>query len=251
MKSIAKQFVLLIGGFTLFLSGCSDAFLLSPTSTPANTLTPSRTVTPSQTATPSSTPEPTSTPLPAADALYAELLERAKLSDPDFDFTELRLAFTKSTQYDPYNFDKAGLKKSMYDAFNERDYESALEFAGQILEKNYLMPDPHFIAFRSYDELGDAQNSDFHYYFLNGLINSILASGDGTSPETAFEVIQIEEEYLILGILGIRDSTQAFIEENEIPYDVFDGIDMETNDPVTIYFDISIPYHWLGDTLGK
>jgi len=179
------------------------------------------------------------------------LLERVKQSDPNFDFTKLRWTFAQTASYDPYNFDDGELEDSMYDAYNNNDFESAIEFANQILEKNYLLPDPHLILLQSYQALEDDQNADFHNYFLRGLITSIANSGDGKSPETAFIVIQIEEEYFMLSILGLVDSDQTFTEIDGIPYDIFNGIDEATNEQASIYFDISIPYGWLNDSLPQ
>ena len=139
----------------------------------------------------------------------------------------------------------------MYDAYNNNNNELAVELANQILDENYLLPDPHFILLQAYEKLGDQQSADFHNYFLRGLITSISKLGNGRSPETAFIVIQFEEEYFLLDILGIQSGQQSFQEINGIPYDIFEGIDENTNEKTTIYFDISIPYQWLNKSLPQ
>jgi hypothetical protein len=133
----------------------------------------------------------------------------------------------------------------MYDAFNNNDYEQATQLANQILEDNYLLPDPHFVLLQIYEKSGDQKNADFHSYFLKGLIASISKLGNGSTPESAFIIIQFEEEYFLLDILGIQNGQQSFQEINGIPYDIFEGVDESTNETITLYFDITIPYQWL------
>lgn len=248
MKVFHKYKVVMIGSIALLISSCASSPQITPTSDvlPIVTLPPAATIAPT-----SPQPEAGDVSQLPPDLAYGILLEQVKQADPDFDFTELRWTFAQTANYDPYNFDESGLEDSMYDAYDNQDYELAIEIANQLLEKNYLLPDPHFIALQSYDKLGDQKNADFHNYFLRGLITSIAKSGDGRSPETAFIVVQIKEEYFMLNILGLQDSEQTFTEINGIPYDVFNGIDETTNNPTTIYFDISIPYSWINNLVPQ
>jgi len=246
MKFIHKRSILLISSIVLFASSCSS----SPTSTPTIPTLPIVTLPPAVTVTPIPTRVGDLSQL-QPDLAYGILLEQVKQADPNFDFTELRWTFAQTASYDPYNLDNDDLENSMYDAYDNQDYESALQLAKQMLEINYLLPDPHFIALRAYQELGDTKNADFHNYFLTGLITSILESGNGRSLEGAFIVILLEEEYFMLDIMGIQNEEQVFIDENGIPYDIFEGVDGETGNPVTVYFDISIPYHWLNESIPQ
>jgi len=247
MKLFHKHKVTLLGSIALLISSCSS----SPTPLPAVPTLPIVTLPPAATVTPTTTTQAGDISQLPPDLAYEILLEQVKQSDPNFDFTELRWTFAQTANYDPYNFDDSGLEDSMYDAYNNQEYELAIELANQMLEKNYLLPDLHFIVLQSYQELGDQENADFHNYFLRGLVTSIAKSGDGRSPETAFIVIQIEEEYFMLNILGLQDIEQTFTEINGIPYDIFNGVDENTNNPATIYFDISIPYSWLDNPMPQ
>lgn len=249
MKFISKRTTLLIGSIALFIASCASFPTSTPAPDPQQSL-PIVTLAPVTTATPTTSRAGDVSQLPP-DLAYGILLEQVKQSDPDFDFTELRWTFAQTTNYDPYQIDDSGLGDSMYEAYDNQDYELALEIANQILEKNYLLPDPHFIALQSYEKLGDQTNADFHNYFLRGLITSIVKSGDGRSPETAFIIIQFEEEHFMLDIIGLQDREHTFSEINEAPYDIFNGIDESTNSPATIYFDVNIPYTWLKNSLPQ
>ncbi|HAV77566.1 MAG TPA: hypothetical protein DCX53_09470 [Anaerolineae bacterium] len=244
MKSFYKHTILIIGSITLFASGCTAS-----QQTPVPTV--SATQAPALTAAPGSSPQAGDVSQLPPDLAYMILLEQVKRSDPDFDFTKLRWTFAQTENYDPYNIDNSELISSMYDAYDNNDFQLAVELASRILEKNYLLPDPHFILLQSYQALGDQQNAEFHNYFLRGIISSIAESGNGRSPETAFIVIQIEEEHFMLTILGLQDSDQSFVEENGVPYDIFTGIAADTNEQTTVYFDISIPYKWLNNSIPQ
>ena len=244
-----KKIVLIVSSIALFTASCASA-----PQTPSATATGTATAKPSPTST--TTPVPTSkagdSSQLAPDLAYSILLEQVKQSDPNVDFTKLRWTYAQTTSYDPYNVDENDLIGSMYDAFDNNDYEQTIELANQILGNNYLLPDPHYVLLQVYEKLGDQQKADFHNYFLRGLISSISESGDGSSMESAFIIIQFEEEYFLLNILGIQNSTSTFKQDdNEISYDVFEGIDKDTNQNATVYFNISIPYRWLQNSMPK
>lgn len=209
---------------------------------------------------PTLTPEPTTAPKPGSeeptpgddlpDEIYTDMLAQVKRSDPDLDFTAFRMAYAESSGYDPYFFGLLDQLDQMLAAYDNGDYQRAAELAEGILAQNYHIPDAHMVAYISYDELGQDDKASHHDYFLDGTINSIFDSGDGKSPETAYVVVLIQEEYLLLGVLDVIDAGQSLVEENGHMYDVFEGRDKITNEPVTIYFNVDSPYHSLGEGLN-
>jgi hypothetical protein len=261
MRSLVKLAGLF--GVAALLLSCSTLPFFQPAPTPFPTATftplPTRTVAPSPTAPPTLTPvssataateTPQATPTSqGADTPYAALLEQVKQADPDVDFTALRLAYIETEDYDPYDFQGGGLKQEMYAALNAEDYETTLELVQQILETNYVSMDTHLAALLAYEGLGETEQAEFHRYVLDGLIDSVLASGDGTSPETAFVVIFVEEEYAILSVLGIERGGQSLVEEDGHRFDKFEGVDNATNEAVTVYFIVDLVFGWLTNSL--
>ena len=235
---------------SLFLSACGPEQLFGPTPTPTPTITstPTPTLTPTWTPDPTMTVKPTAT-VPAADQTYAALLEQVKLADPKFDFTALRMSYTETTAYDPYNFGLGETRKAMLAVLNDKDYGLTIKLAEQILKDTYILPDAHLASVYAYQGLGQTQESDFHRYVLDGLLHSILSSGDGKSEKSAYIVVLIQEEYAILGTLGIKDYTQSFKEAGGHSYDIFEGVDGKTNAPVTLYFNIDKLYQSLENSL--
>ncbi len=138
----------------------------------------------------------------------------------------------------------------MLSALDDGNYAQAIELADQILEKNYLYPEAHIASILAHEELGQTRDADYHRYVRKGLINSILHSGDGKKPESAYVVVLIEEEYLILDVLGISEGGQSMTSVGGHFYDVFTGVDTQTNKPVTVYFNIDTPFHKLYNTMN-
>jgi len=184
----------------------------------------------------------------AADTDFENLVARVKTQEPDIDFTELRMAFARTSQYDPYGLQYRQLRDEMVSASDAGNFEDSLELANKYLTINYIFPEAHIVAIRAYDALDNPEKADFHRYVLNGLIESILASGDGATPQSAYKIVLIEEEYLILEVKGVKDpiNREEFVEG----CDAFDGIDPTSGQIITVYFNPSIPIQSFLDTLS-
>lgn len=72
-------------------------------------------------------------------------------------------------------------------------------------------------------------------YWINGLYQSILKTGDGLTPETAYKTISIAEEYAVLMRMGYiqRIKMQSFMEKEKV--DRF-TIDLSKSNTKEIYF---------------
>ena len=72
--------------------------------------------------------------------------------------------------------------------------------------------------------------------FYYGLMASVAASGDGKSPETAYKVIAVDEEYTFLNHIGAKLKSQALKGGH------YDEMAVNWNGADTvIYFDAAIP----------
>lgn len=79
-----------------------------------------------------------------------------------------------------------------------------------------------------------------HYLALQGIIDSITGSGDGRSEDSAWRVIHVGEEYLVLAYLEYEVESQSLVfGADRVPYDVFKVKDAEGKTR-TVYFDISL-----------
>src|SRR5436190_5202584 len=155
---------------------------------------------------------------PALSADYEELVAQAKQGK--IDHAALRLAYADSKSYDAYNSDLTSLRGPLQKAFAEGDCESAIKQGEAILEKNYVYIDAHMVLGTCHRRLGQAAQAEHHSATARGLIQAIAASGDGKTPETAFVVISVGEEYVLLMTRGLKKTQQALISKDGHSYDV-------------------------------
>lgn len=182
---------------------------------------------------------------PSVDS-YQTLVTKVKNGDTHIDFGALRIAYTQTSQYNPYGKDEN--VPLMFEALNRQEFSKAIQYAQSVLEKNYVDIDAHYVLLSAYGETGNNERSEFHRSVAMGLIDSI-ATGDGSSPETALKVINVREEYIMLNIAGLEMQKQTLQQFNDKNYDVFDVINRESGQTFTLYFDVSIPFEWLNKSL--
>jgi len=181
---------------------------------------------------------------------FAVLLERAKKSDPTLDFKELRMAYTKTTDYSPYGGDR-DTRQKMFAALNAKEFDRAVESAEKILAKNFVEINAHFVAYLAHRESGRTEKATFHKFMFDGLVKSITGSGDGKMAETAFVVITTDEEYTLFNVLGLRPAGQALITQNGHSFDRMTATNPKTNETAVYFFNIDKPFNWLGQSLKK
>ncbi len=179
---------------------------------------------------------------------YQSLLAKLKKFDRPVDFKALRLAYTETPEYKPYE-QKDEERNAMFTALKAKEYEKALKSAQSILEHNYVDLDAHYVSQSSYRALNNPKEYAYHRTVFRGLLDSILNSGDGKSPQTAYLVINISEEYVVLGYLGYKFKRQSLISADGHRYDKMEVIQKESGDSSVIYFNVDLPMGWLSKSL--
>jgi hypothetical protein len=172
---------------------------------------------------------------------YATLLASLKAGKTDIDYTRLRLSYMDSPEYKAAK-DVSKSEDAMTDALNKKDYPAALKDAETVLESNYVNIDAHYVALVANREMGATDKAAFHRTVFRGLIDSIRNSGDGKSMETAWVVITVHEEYVMLRVLGFRPSGQSLVNQNGHAYDVMKVKNAEDGTEQTFYFNVDIPF---------
>lgn len=178
------------------------------------------------------------------DHEYEGLLSKAK-SDPDaVDFQDLRLRYARSSHYAPYHA-PAGDQWSLGESIRQTDGRAALRAVDARLDWNYLDVESHLLAAFLRSRMGETAKADYHRRFGGGLLGSILNSGDGRTPETAFVVINVAEEYAVLGSLGFELRTQALVEDEGHHFDEMHVHHRQTGEDSTLSFNVDIQHAWL------
>jgi hypothetical protein len=170
---------------------------------------------------------------------YANLLSALKAGNTSIDYGRLRLSYVDSPERKQAK-DTSAEEKAMSQDLQAKDFAAALKNAEVVLDSDYVNIDAHFVAFVAERELGDAAKAEFHRTVFRGLIDSIRNSGDGKSPEKAWVVISVDEEYVVLRTMGLRPSGQSLVMKNGHAYDVMKAKN-EDGKEETFYFNTDIP----------
>ena len=190
-------------------------------------------------------------PAPAATPQqeYKTLLERVKKSDASVDFARLRKLQTQVDSYEPYGADVEDHPLALV---ADGNLEGARLLAKQILAVSYLDMEAHTAAARVAEKQGDKAAAAHHRYVMDGILNSILKSGDGKTPETAYVVIAISEEYALMAHLGFQVAGQSLLNDDAgHSYDLLRGVNPETKATRELYFNIDAMMGALGEELSE
>lgn len=177
----------------------------------------------------------------AADARgpYEKLLEQARRGDSGLDFTALRMAWAaRQVELAQLNAVDADLRKKMFAALHEDQWAAVIELGNQVLAQNYLDIDAHmFVAF-AYEKSHQPDKAAPHRTMGDGLMHSILASGNGRSFATAFVVVSVDEEYSVLRHYRLASQKQDLVTDGGHSYDVLTAQPHDSQDEATVYFNI-------------
>lgn len=171
---------------------------------------------------------------------YAMLLARLEQKDFTVDFAALRRAYAKTSSYRPDDPALTALHRQMAEALQKGDDASAIRIARQVLARDYVDIDAHRVLARGADA------PDFHRAVADRLLQSILDSGNGKAPETAYLVVSTDEEYSVLDHLGLQASAQSLVEQQGHYYDSLLVIG-DAGKPFNIYFNIDLPFATLAN----
>jgi hypothetical protein len=157
-------------------------------------------------------------------AKYETLLAQAKRADPATDFTALRFAYADTAQYDPYDVDINAAKAVLRHAAGSGRCASALQAAAEVLKRNYVDIESHAASALCLQKRGNAK-ARLHDFIARGLVRSILASGDGKAPKTAYVAITRDEEYALLSTQGLRSTRRSLVSLDGHAFDRAEVVD--------------------------
>ena len=152
--------------------------------------------------------------VPTFNDKYSKYVAQLESGQTDIDYKDFRYSFLESKQFITANdksleFDK--LKKEMYAQMDKSNYQKIIKITKQILSIDYTCMLAHKILRQTYKIVGDTINETKYKTIQFGLLNSIVKNGDGKTCQTAWPVIQLDEEYFILSMLGAELKEQAHV----------------------------------------
>jgi hypothetical protein len=185
----------------------------------------------------------------AAGPSYDDYIAQVKAGKIEIDYTAFRLAYAASSKYAPYG--TIEIVSKMKKAYDAGDCPSAMAHAEEAFEVNFLQMDAHKIAGFCQKKAGNEEEARRHYAMFLGLFSSVLKSGDGLSPETAFVVIAVDEEYNVLETASFTPVKQERVNHGGSAFDRFEVKLPESDRTATLFFNVDRPHAQLARTLQK
>lgn len=148
------------------------------------------------------------------DAKCTEILDKVKRGETDVNFTSLRLNCAKTSWYQgrkQTRIDK--LKWQMYGEAQNGNFIEVKRLAQSMLDLNYLNMDAHRTLAWALENLGDSASAKRFRDIEIGLLRSIGQSGSGKSCKEGKVVIDVEEEYFVMQIMGWKLKQQQVVTE--------------------------------------
>jgi hypothetical protein len=171
---------------------------------------------------------------------FAEMTGAAEAGET-VDYSALRVLYPYTEYWDPYGNRTDALVQEANGAVKGKDCAQAMALLGQVLKYDFTIDGAH--ALRS-DCLktGDPHRAAIEDGVANGLVRSLMQSGDGNSEATAYVVSTAREERDVLANRSIQLKTQETQVRgaNGHYYELLDGVSLK--DGVTlqkVYFDVS------------
>ena len=158
-------------------------------------------------------------------------------------FTEMRMQFARQPDFTA-GWVVDSQRVALLKTYNDDDPKEFLAGSEAWLRKCPVDAKVHLMRAGLLLKAGDVPGHLYHRMIFYGLLTSIVTSGDGKSPETAYKVISVDEEYTVLNHIGAKVKSQSLVAGSCDAMAVqFNGAD------TTLYFDASIPMEALRKSL--
>ena len=180
------------------------------------------------------------------EAQYDSLMQRFIEGDTTLTSDEVKYVFYGS--YFSLKYAYTNPSHELMDAFKEKRYEDVLNLGQKELTKS---PAQLAILFRmcvAALEQEEEEKAQLYRTRLLQVLDVILSSGDWKSAQTAYKVLEVSDEYVILyGVFGVHLTQQALSGKCDI-MTVYE--DENPDETVDIYFDVSLHMATLNNLFG-
>lgn len=176
------------------------------------------------------------------EQICSEILNKVKKGEVAVDYATLRQNCGRTSWYVQRKQTKIDkIRKEMYAAANEGKHAEVKKLAQSILDLNYLNMTAHRMLSWSFKALGDSVESKRHLDIELGLLRSIGQSGSGKNCKEGKIVIDVEEEYFVMQIMGWKLKRQQTVSDGDITCDLMEVVDSDGNERRE-YFNVNIVF---------
>jgi uncharacterized protein DUF4919 len=173
---------------------------------------------------------------------YADLTRRAAEGDNSVDYTALRASYPYTDQWDPFGNKTVALLDQAAAAAKGKDCATALEKLEEVLNLDFTIDAAHALRSDCLADTGDPSAAKIESDIADGLIHSLMNSGNGNTEATAYVVMTEREERDVMAnrhlVLKVRH-TEVRGKDGRF-YDEVQGTSARGGEGLTsVYFDVS------------
>lgn len=162
-----------------------------------------------------------------------------------------RMEYARSKDYAPYGTKAREADANAGELLARGECREAIAEADKGLQFDPFNFGLWMIKAAAHGKLGQAEQAAAARDQWIAIVDSIVLNGDGQSFETAWTVINIAEEYAVLGLLKWRSKRQSRVEHSGKKFDIIQAQQNESEKTASFYFNVDAPAGRLFDKPGK
>ena len=189
-------------------------------------------------------------------AEYQSLLDRFVAADTTLTLEEVSILYygsrikhisASSAKGENATSKEANTSANIDHLLKEKNFTGAYEAC---IDKNLVSPmeaKTQLQGFKASLEISNLVETNNFRIRLRQLLNVILASGDGKSTDTAFKVVNVDDEYVIINLVFAAQSikSQSLLHEHDNSYDKMEVVFADQT--VSMYFEVTLWMEYLKD----
>lgn len=181
---------------------------------------------------------------PADTRVYELIVERVKARAYADDFRLLRDEYVKTELYNPVDSVEREHTQQLFEALDDNDLKRCVQLAARILARNFTSLAAHRTVMLCHEQSGDDITRQFHAAMYQGLLQSVLRSGDGRTPATAYQVISADEIDAVLLAQDLEVVSQSLQQLGEREYSRIHVRNPQNWREFDLYFDVTAEKQW-------
>jgi hypothetical protein len=174
-----------------------------------------------------------------ADERFEKLLEQALKAPEKADWKALRAAFSKTSHYQPYSIEVIEKLKKISQAIGRGETkESEAELLKLAERERFMRLDTLAILMMLYEKTDQPDKAAKYQKLVEAILGVLDYPKEGTSFETAIQVLYIPEEYLVT--TNMRVKGQSLAVEKGHRFDILEIEAMGDEPAKRVYFNIDL-----------
>ena len=143
---------------------------------------------------------------------YPSLISRAKALDTTMTGDDYFMLYYGNAFYPAYNpYAVSDVEDAFFELIDKEKYAEAITQGALVLNENPVNLKIAYYMILCYHLSGDTQMARKYAHLFFGMLNAIMVSGDGRSVESAYVVLKVADEYMVLNDMNLTSAGQALV----------------------------------------